>query len=84
VSIAYLAELSADAVHELDRLPEPQRSCALAPGARRLGDTADHGWAGANAARRTARALLAQRPVQSVDAATCAAQEGRRRDDADR
>jgi hypothetical protein len=74
VDTAYLGELSADAVPELDRLPEPLRSCALAPGARRLAETADSGWAGANAARRAARALLAERPAQDVDAAVCAAQ----------
>ncbi len=66
---AYLGSLSADAVAELDRLPEPQRSCALAPLARRLAATADTGWGGANLARRTARSLLAERPVQQLYAA---------------
>jgi hypothetical protein len=75
VDTDYLGGLSADAVPELDRLPEPQRSCALAPVAQRLADTADRGWAGANAARRTARALLAERPARDVDAARCAAQD---------
>lgn len=64
---AHLGELSADAVPELDRLPEPQRSCALAPVARRLAETAGSGWLGANAARRAARSLLAERPVRAVD-----------------
>ena len=75
VDTAYLGELSADAVPELDRLPEPLRSCALAPVAQRLAGTADSGWAGTNAARRAARSLLAERPVRDVDAAVCAAQE---------
>ena len=74
VDTAYLGGLSADAVPELDRLPEPQRSCALAPVAQRLADTADRGWAGANASRRSARALLEDRPLRAVDAAVCAAQ----------
>lgn len=63
VDIAYLSRLSADAVGHLDRLPEPQRSCALAPIAQRLELTADGGWAGANLSRHRARSLLAERPV---------------------
>lgn len=74
VDTTYLGGLSADAVPALDRLPEPQRSCALAPVAERLARTGDDGWAGSNAARRAARALLADRPVRDVDLATCAAQ----------
>jgi hypothetical protein len=73
VDTAHLGELSADAVPALDRLPEPQRSCALAPVARRLAEGgADGGWAAANAARSAARSLLAQRPVLAVDPAVCA------------
>ena len=72
VDTAYLSGLSADAVPALDRLPEPQRSCALAPVAQRLADTAGRGWAGANAARRAARSLLEDRPVLAVHAADCA------------
>ena len=68
VDTAYLGGLSADAVEALDRLPEPQRSCALAPVAQRL--AADDGWAGANTARSAARALLEQRPVR-VSPAPC-------------
>lgn len=71
VDTAYLGELSADAVPALDRLPEPQRSCALTPVAQRLAETADDGWAGANAARSAARSLLAERPVLAVDPAVC-------------
>ena len=74
VDTAYLGELSADAVRELDRLPEPLRSCALAPVGQRLAEAADSGWAGANTARSAARDLLAERPVQAVDAADCSAQ----------
>jgi hypothetical protein len=68
VDTAYLGGLSADAVPELDRLPEPQRSCALAPIAARLAASDDAGWAGANTARSTARALLTDRPVQDCPA----------------
>jgi hypothetical protein len=73
VDTAYLAGLSADAVPELDRLPEPLRSCALAARAQRLAEGNGSGWAGANAARSAARSLLAERPVRAVDAAACGA-----------
>ena len=63
VDTAYLSELSADAVGELDRLPEPLRACALAPVAQRLAEHDDSAWAGANLSRQRARALLERRPV---------------------
>jgi Domain of unknown function (DUF4173) len=57
----YLTQLSADAVAEIDRLPEPRRSCTLAliAGDLRRPDP----WYAYNAARERARALLAARPV---------------------
>ncbi len=73
IDTAYLGGLSADAVPALDRLPEPQRSCALAPVAQRLARTADAGWAGTNASRSAARRLLAERPVRDVDPVACTA-----------
>ncbi len=57
----YLSHLSADAVAEIDRLPEPQRSCTLVLIADRLAEPDP--WYAYNAAREQARALLAARPV---------------------
>jgi hypothetical protein len=71
VDTAYLGRLSADAVDELDGLPEPLRSCALAPVSERLARTAGSGWAGAGVTRSAARALLAERPVRDVPPADC-------------
>lgn len=62
VDLSYLSTLSADAVPTLDRLPEPQRSCALRAIAE---DAADRDpWYGFNLARHRARQLLAARPPQ--------------------
>jgi hypothetical protein len=70
----YLAELGADAVPELDRLPEPARSCALRGAATRLDRLAAGGWRGANLARARARDVLAARP-----AGACTTVDGRSR-----
>jgi Domain of unknown function (DUF4173) len=60
--LAYLSGLSADAAPALDRLPEPQRSCAL----HHLADALQHGdsWTGLNLSRAQARALLQRHPIQ--------------------
>jgi hypothetical protein len=60
--LAYLSGLSADAAPALDRLPEPQRSCAL----RHLADALQHGdsWTGLNLSRAQARTLLQRHPIQ--------------------
>jgi hypothetical protein len=60
--LTYLSGLSADAVPALDRLPEPQRSCAL----RHLSDALQHGdsWTSLNLSRVRARALLQRHPIQ--------------------
>ncbi|MGH3734905.1 MAG: DUF4153 domain-containing protein, partial [Micromonosporaceae bacterium] len=58
---SYLGYLSADAVPVLDRLPEPHRSCALAPIAADL--AREDRWYEYNASRERARALLAQHPL---------------------
>ncbi|MGP4022763.1 DUF4153 domain-containing protein [Actinomadura sp. 3N407] len=68
LDVGYLRGLSADAVPALDRLPEPQRSCALRSIARDLED--DEPAMGANHARSRAREILERRPVD--DAASCA------------
>lgn len=53
----YLSGLSADAVPQLMRLPEPDRTCVLETLRYRL-DQAGDGWRGANFARSRARSLL--------------------------
>jgi hypothetical protein len=60
--LSYLSGLSADAAPALDRLPEPQRSCAL----RRLAVALQHddSWSGGNLSRARARGLLRRHPVQ--------------------
>ncbi len=60
--VSYLSGLSADAVPALDRLPEPQRSCALRDIARMLDDGGS--WTGFNLSRTRARAVLERRPIQ--------------------
>ncbi|MDL4773282.1 DUF4153 domain-containing protein [Actinomadura xylanilytica] len=64
IDLGYLSGLSADAVPALDRLPEPQRSCALREIAYRL--TRDEPGLAANLARHDARAVLHRRPVASA------------------
>jgi two-component system sensor histidine kinase BaeS len=60
--LSYLSGLSADAAPALDRLPEPQRSCAL----RHLAESVRHGdsWTRFNLSRERARDLLRRHPVQ--------------------
>ena len=59
LDVAYLQELSADAVPAVDRLPEPLRSCVLG-GMAAVPADGPGGW---NLSRSRARALLADRPV---------------------
>lgn len=61
IDVGYLRGLSVDAVPALDRLPEPQRSCALS--GFRLGVHADEAPWEFNAARAAARDVLDARPV---------------------
>lgn len=64
LDLSYLRQMSADVVPVLDRLPEPQRSCAL----RTINYTlagAEPGWREWNASRARARELLAARPHDS-------------------
>ncbi|GII75270.1 hypothetical protein Sru01_02520 [Sphaerisporangium rufum] len=60
LDVRYLADLGADAVPVVDRLPEPARSCLL----YRMAAAAprDEGWAGWNLPRGRARELLRARP----------------------
>ncbi|WP_443070374.1 DUF4153 domain-containing protein [Streptomyces sp. QHH-9511] len=62
IDLPYLEGLSADAVPALDRLPEPQRSCALLDIEARLrGD--DGGWYATSWSEARARAILADRGI---------------------
>lgn len=58
IDVDYLSGLSADAVPALDRLPEPLRSCMLAPIVARLDPAEDGGWRSANLSRAIAREEL--------------------------
>ncbi|MDT9690425.1 DUF4173 domain-containing protein [Streptomyces sp. P9(2023)] len=67
IDIPYLAGLSADAVPALDRLPEPQRSCALIGIEARL--RADDGsWYDTSWSEARARTLLAERGTDPTPA----------------
>ncbi|RZT87693.1 uncharacterized protein DUF4173 [Pseudonocardia sediminis] len=58
IDVGYLSGLSADAVPALVALPEPIRSCVLAPIADRLGPAEAGGWRSTNVSRDRARDLL--------------------------
>jgi len=68
IDVGYLSGLSADAVGELGRLPEPLRGCALADQRRRLDWAASGGWQAANLARARAGRLLDERPAEATAA----------------
>ncbi|MGP3982802.1 DUF4153 domain-containing protein [Streptomyces sp. KR80] len=68
IDLEYLQDLSADAVPALDRLPEPQRSCALRDIERSLVAHRDPWYATSLGASR-ARAILKDRPVSDPQAA---------------
>lgn len=62
IDVDYLKDLSADAVPALDRLPEPQRSCAL----RLIGNDvlhADSPWYATSWGEARAREILRKRPL---------------------
>jgi hypothetical protein len=59
VDTYYLSGLSADAVPELMRLPEPQRACVLEALRARLERLDQGGWRGTNLSRSRARSQLA-------------------------
>lgn len=66
LDLEYLQGLSADAVPALDRLPEPQRSCALEEIARGL--RGGEAWYATSLGEVRARAILADRPLASGNA----------------
>lgn len=63
IDVPYLEGLSADAVPALDRLPEPQRSCALMDIERRL-RLDDGGWFATSWSEARARSILAERGIE--------------------
>ncbi|MFD7029949.1 DUF4153 domain-containing protein [Streptomyces sp. NPDC059917] len=72
IDLAYFQSLSADAVPALDRLPEPQRSCALRGINDDLADAGEVPWYGMSLGDRRAREILRERPV-TASYETCAA-----------
>ncbi|MFJ3586556.1 DUF4153 domain-containing protein [Streptomyces sp. NPDC090127] len=68
IDIPYLAGLSADAVPALDRLPEPQRSCALLSIEARLRADDDGGWYATSWSKERARRLLEVRGIDRTPA----------------
>ncbi|MFF7212282.1 DUF4153 domain-containing protein [Streptomyces sp. NPDC008238] len=67
IDLAYLRNLSADAVPELDRLPEPQRSCALEKIAEHLYEDGTEAWYTTSLDEVRARSLLDGRPPLTAD-----------------
>ncbi|MCX5377805.1 DUF4173 domain-containing protein [Streptomyces sp. NBC_00091] len=71
IDVAYLRELSADAAPALDRLPEPQRSCALIGIRDQLRDAGDVPWYATSLGEYRAREILRERPVTATAAGKC-------------
>ncbi|MDX6349339.1 MAG: hypothetical protein QOF84_4129 [Streptomyces sp.] len=65
IDLGYLRGLSADAVPALDRLPEPQRSCALGEIEGGLHD--GEAWYATSLGEARARTILADRPLAAGD-----------------
>ncbi|MCX5295400.1 DUF4173 domain-containing protein [Streptomyces sp. NBC_00193] len=65
IDLAYFQSLSADAVPALDRLPEPQRSCALRGIARELAAAGRTPWYATSLGERRAREILSERGVSA-------------------
>ncbi|MCD0484659.1 DUF4173 domain-containing protein [Streptacidiphilus sp. ASG 303] len=68
IDLGYLRLLSADAVPALDRLPEPQRSCALEEVAGTL-ERESPPWYAASLSEARARALLRDHPLVDPESA---------------
>ena len=73
IDLGYLRGLSADAVPALDRLPEPQRSCALGGIAERLESDASLPWYADNLGRSRARTLLVRTHWSAASYGACTA-----------
>ncbi|MFE5521957.1 DUF4153 domain-containing protein [Streptomyces virginiae] len=63
IDLSYFQSLSADAVPGLDRLPEPQRSCALRGINDELAEAGDVPWYAMSWGEYRARQILRDRPV---------------------
>ncbi|MGW7452291.1 DUF4153 domain-containing protein [Streptomyces sp. NPDC054787] len=63
IDLAYFQSLSADAVPALDRLPEPQRSCALRGINDEMSRAGDIPWYAMSLGEYRARQILRERPV---------------------
>ncbi|WP_405790913.1 DUF4153 domain-containing protein [Streptomyces sp. NBC_00029] len=63
IDLAYFQSLSADAVPALDRLPEPQRSCALRGINDEMARAGDVPWYAMSMGEYRARQILRERPV---------------------
>ncbi|MFJ3513884.1 DUF4153 domain-containing protein [Streptomyces sp. NPDC090131] len=63
IDLAYFQSLSADAVPALDRLPEPQRSCALRGINDEMVRAGDVPWYAMSMGEYRARQILRERPV---------------------
>ncbi|WP_078962972.1 DUF4173 domain-containing protein [Streptomyces sp. XY533] len=63
IDLAYFQSLSADAVPALDRLPEPQRSCALRGINDDMARAGDVPWYAMSMGEYRAREILRERPV---------------------
>ncbi|MBC9718345.1 DUF4173 domain-containing protein [Streptomyces sp. TRM66268-LWL] len=61
--VYYVSGLSADAVPALDKLPEPVRSCALAPLMQSLGED-EAPWYAMSYGESRARSIIAERPLR--------------------
>ncbi|MEV7544586.1 DUF4173 domain-containing protein [Streptomyces sp. NPDC089915] len=70
IDLVYLRGLSADAVPALDRLPEPQRSCALLFIRDELGRSGEGPWYATSLGEHRARGILRERPL-TVDRSEC-------------
>lgn len=69
IDIGYLSQLSADAAPELDRLPEPYRSCAMhATNTLDAHDGGDRQWFEYNVAESRARAMMPRSRMQACTA----------------
>ncbi|MFE3669096.1 DUF4153 domain-containing protein [Streptomyces goshikiensis] len=65
IDLAYLQSLSADAAPALDRLPEPQRSCALRGINDDLAEAGDVPWYAMSLGEYRARKILRERPLKA-------------------
>ncbi|MEU9250456.1 DUF4173 domain-containing protein [Streptomyces sp. NPDC048270] len=63
IDLAYFQSLSADAAPALDRLPEPQRSCALRGIGREISRVGDVPWYAMSLGEHRARQILRERPL---------------------